>query len=109
MNSASKKIRKLCSCIVICSYVFLVQSVAHSATVCDVPSVSSYDSVGCLEQGLALVEKDGKYGFVDAAGNEVIPVQYDYALSFLEGFARVEKNGKYGLINTTGHEVIPLQ
>ena len=56
------------------------------------------------------MEKDGKYGFIDTTGKEVVPCQYDDASwSFSEGLARVKKDGKWRYIDTTGKEVIPCQ
>ena len=49
---------------------------------------------------------NGKYGFVNRNGTEVIPCRYDYAGSFIEGLAVVKQNGKYGFIDYAGKEVI---
>ncbi len=62
-----------------------------------------------FSEGLALVEKDDKYGFINKDNEVVIPLIYDQALWFSEGLAVVKKNGKYGFINKQGEEVIPLQ
>ena len=67
------------------------------------------DSVKSFNNGLARVEKDKKYGFVDTTGTLVIPCQWDDAGSFSEGLAQVEKDGKCGYIDTTGKLVIPCQ
>jgi Copper amine oxidase N-terminal domain. len=50
--------------------------------------------------------RDGKYGFLDLSGNEVIPFIYDEAYSFQEGLAAVCKDGKWGFIDKDGMEVI---
>ena len=42
-----------------------------------------------FHDGLARITKDGKTGFVDKAGNEVIPCKYDGASMFCEGMASV--------------------
>jgi len=52
------------------------------------------------------VTKNGKYGFLDLSGKEIIPFIYDDANSFHEGFASVCKNGKWGYIDKTGNEAI---
>lgn len=72
-----------------------------------------YDDMKNYCSGLARIKVDGKYGFVDKAGKEVIPTKYDAAAStFSEGLAFVGTedgwNYKYGYINTKGEEVIPL-
>lgn len=59
-------------------------------------------------EGLALIEKDGKYGFIDTSGEVVIPFEYDDAQSFSEGLAFVQKNYKSGYIDKTCKVVIPL-
>ena len=52
---------------------------------------------------------DGKYGYVDNAGNEVVAAKYSVAAEkFSEGLAFVGGNYKYGYINTKGEEVIPM-
>ena len=56
-----------------------------------------------------LVEKDGKYGYVDATGRLVIPLDFDYAHYFHEGRAKVTKNGKSGFIDTAGTVVVPIE
>ncbi|WP_392420193.1 WG repeat-containing protein [Capnocytophaga canis] len=55
------------------------------------------------------VELNGKWGFFDKDGREVIPLKYDGAESFSEGLARVKLNGKYGFVDKDGREVIPLK
>lgn len=62
-----------------------------------------------FEDGLAEVEMNDKIGFVDKSGQEVVPLQYDYASEFSEGLALVRKNRKYGYVDKLGREVIPLQ
>lgn len=61
----------------------------------------------------------GKWGFINAKGQEVVPCKYDNVRSFSEGLAVVNvggkfgislvSGGKYGYIDTTGKEVIPLR
>lgn len=58
---------------------------------------------------IVLVEENGKYGYIDAAGKLVIPCEWDNADAFNEVPARVEKDGKYGYIDTTGRLVIPCE
>ncbi len=59
---------------------------------------------------------NGKYGYLDAKGNEAIVTKFDQAEEFLpNGLARVAKSNAetkyktlYGYINKKGEEVIPL-
>ncbi|MBE9577584.1 WG repeat-containing protein [Moraxella sp. K1664] len=80
-----------------------------SALACEKPQVVGYDFVNCLSEGLASVEQNGKWGFIDNTGKVVIPVQYDYVGYFSEGLATVKQNGKFGFIDKTGKVVIPVQ
>ena len=66
-----------------------------------------YDYVGDFSEGLASVCRDGKWGFIDTSGREVVPCRYDDVFDFQEGMARVETDGKWGYIDKTGREVIP--
>ena len=76
---------------------------------CERPVVYGYDDIDCLSEGLAVVKRDGKYGFIDNTGQVVIPPKYDLAWDFSEGLARVSQNGKAGFIDNTGKVVIPLK
>ncbi len=40
---------------------------------------------GILNEGLAAVRRGGKWGFVDEAGQEVVPCRYDEVRDFEEG------------------------
>ena len=70
-------------------------------------AVVSYDYINHFYEGLAYVEKDGKYGFIDKTGKEIIPCIYDYVSYFNEGLSKVKKDGKYGFIDKTGKNVTP--
>ena len=59
---------------------------------------------------LCLVVKDGKAGFINSSGDEVIPCRYSYEVVFDEsGYASASLDGKSGVINTSGEEVIPFE
>jgi len=74
-----------------------------------------YDSLWSFHEGLAAVELNGKWGFIDKMGNLVIGrhwrhgLTYDAVGSFSEGLAAVELNGKWGFVNKKGREVIKLK
>jgi nickel-dependent lactate racemase len=40
------------------------------------------------------VKLNGKYGFIDKTGKEIVPPKYDDAWDFQEGLARVKLNEK---------------
>ena len=71
--------------------------------------------MGSFREGLAPVElfglyDNGKWGFIDKEGKEVIPIKYDWVENFSEGLAPVKLlNGKWGYIDKEGKVVIPIK
>ena len=61
-----------------------------------------YNDIDDFSEGLAKVELNGKYGFIDKTGREVIPCKYDFAYGFSDGLASIELNGKWGCIDKYG-------
>ena len=57
--------------------------------------------------GFSRIQKDGKWGFIDKTGNQIIPCIYDSVLNFNEGLAAVQLNNKWGAINNIGELIIP--
>lgn len=73
-----------------------------------------YDNIGFPVNGICLVEKQGRYGFINSDsnninGSKVVELKYDFAEDFSEGMAQVKRHGLYGYINTTGELVINYQ
>ena len=70
-------------------------------------SASSGDNSG-FSEGLACVCKEGKWGYINKKGKEVIEFKYPYADNFYEGLAAVSsrEGGKVGYINKSGELVI---
>ena len=74
-----------------------------------------YDYIDDFSEGLAKVFigeidefgdiKEGKYGYINKEGKEVIPLKYDYIYPFENGKAKVELNGEEFYINTKGERV----
>ena len=60
-------------------------------------------------EGLCKVHKDGKFGYIDTKGNEVIPGQFDHARLFVNGMAAVAVGNRWGFIDKTGRYVINPQ
>jgi hypothetical protein len=56
---------------------------------------------------MAAVAKDGKWGYINRAGERVIELQFDSAESFDDGFAQVGIDGKVGVINMKGTLIVP--
>ena len=53
-------------------------------------------------EGLAIKERGGLYGYVNAVGQWVLPARYEQAANFRRGKARVLLNGRYMIINRRG-------
>lgn len=68
-------------------------------------------SASALSDGLrAVMDLDGRWGYVDASGQTVIPFQYAYASQFRDGYAVAGKSvadEKLAVIDRTGAEVSP--
>lgn len=54
----------------------------------------TYDWIYSFEGNYAVVQKDGLFGVIDRAGNEVVSVTYDNIGTFSEGLAIAVKQGK---------------
>lgn len=54
------------------------------------------------QEGLALTEENGLWGYSNVSRQVVIPIRYTSATSFRLGVARVEEKGKLGIIRTDG-------
>ena len=59
------------------------------------------------QEGLAKASENGLWGFADATGRVVIPIQYQSVLDFTLGTALVRSNNKMGLIRQDGLSLIP--
>lgn len=57
---------------------------------------------------LALVEQNGRLGFVDLQGNLAIPFYFQEAYNFSEGLAAVRKDGFWGYVDTHGDIFLPF-
>lgn len=60
-----------------------------------------------FREGLAPVEENGKYGYIDRQNKVVIAHRYDWADLFDEGLALVKAGEWFGLINKSGEEIFP--
>src|SRR5215475_915030 len=59
-----------------------------------------------FHEGLAVVNKNNKFGFINKTGEVIIPPQYDGAGGFSDGLSVVDINGKAIYIDKTGKQVI---
>ncbi|WP_289055523.1 WG repeat-containing protein [Carboxylicivirga marina] len=62
-----------------------------------------------FSEGLAVVEKDLEFGYVDSTGQMVIDYQYYDAGPFINGIAYAANDGKYGYINKNGQFIVKPQ
>ena len=99
----------------------LVLTISSTTALAAEPTIKNiyYDELYSFSEGMAKVAKNGKYGFIDQTGNEIVNLQYDYASSFSNGFAAVSQGGfwdpdagyvegKWGFIDKTGKVVVPI-
>ncbi|MGC5327655.1 WG repeat-containing protein [Brevibacillus sp. SYSU BS000544] len=64
-----------------------------------------FDHATRFAEGLALVKKDGKFGYINTEGAVVIPIQYEYATPFQNGVATVKYQSEIRTINKSGQLV----
>lgn len=65
-----------------------------------------YEEIGIFSNGLARVKRNGKYGFIDACGSEVIKPKYDKASNFIDGKAVVRTSNDSMVLNTDGKVLV---
>ena len=65
-----------------------------------------FDYAGNFNEGFSAVLKDGKWGYINTKGEQIVECKFDGVRGFNEGFAAVKKDGKWGYINTKGYSVI---
>lgn len=68
-----------------------------------------YDRAYPFSESMAVVRKNGKYGYIDVSGRLAIPVKYQDAGSFSAGLAPVCLYGKYGYVNKQGEMAVPFK
>jgi hypothetical protein len=56
-----------------------------------------------FNDGLAVVSKYGRYGFIDKKGKIIIPLKYESAQPFRGAYALITLNGKEGYIDKKGN------
>lgn len=61
------------------------------------------------EPRLLQYAEDGRWGYIDAQGEWVIPPRYEFAESFREGRGPVKEDGSYGFIDASGELINALR
>ena len=65
-----------------------------------------FDYAGNFNEGFSAVLKDGKWGYINTKGEQIVECKFDGVGYFNKGFAPVEKDGKWGYINTKGEQIV---
>jgi hypothetical protein len=68
--------------------------------------VGPYREIQPFREGLAAVNQDGRWGYIDRLGATIIPFEFDYAFAFVGGAAPVMVEGWWGLIDRQGAYLI---
>lgn len=93
--------------IILCTAILLFSTgIAYAASL-DYAIKPQFDGAGNFSEGLACVNKDGKWGYIDANGKLVIPYKYDEAFNFYKGRAIVRKGDKWTTVDKDGKELAP--
>lgn len=72
-----------------------------------------YERIGSYSEKLAVISKNGKYGYVNTKGVIVIETKFDFTDQVIvwgemkNGKAKFYKDSKYGIIDSLGNEVFP--
>jgi hypothetical protein len=70
------------------------------------PRTAGFETPFGFSNGLAMVDVDGKWGYINTAGEVVIAPQFARAMPFSDGVALVYVNGKAGYLDTSGNWVV---
>lgn len=65
-------------------------------------SQAEYDEDPIFEQGIAIVQRNGKYGAIMVGGKEIVPPIYDALTKFTDGLAKVKYKDDERMINLSG-------
>jgi len=68
-----------------------------------------YTWTGGINDGRIAVQREGKYGFLDRYGHEVIPCIYDEVSHFHLERAMVRQGDRFGIVDVDGRIVLPIE
>ncbi|MEO0469899.1 MAG: WG repeat-containing protein, partial [Bacteroidota bacterium] len=71
--------------------------------------ISEMDLVERPVNGAIRAKKNGKWGFLDVTGKEIVPFRYANAGDFYDGLARVRIGPRWGFVNMEGELAIPSE
>lgn len=69
----------------------------------------SFTRIEPFQNGYAVVEKDGKMGYINTKGELITPIKYVSAEPFSSNRGRVRTEKGYTFVNTRGQEILPPQ
>lgn len=70
---------------------------------------NKYDRTFAQYEGFSVIEKQGKYGFIDKSGNIVCEPKWDYFEWVADGKAVVGKCSKFGVIDLNGDLILDVK
>ena len=68
-----------------------------------------YDSIEFFVEGMTCVSKDGKYGFIDTKGKEVVKPKYDFIGVLSEGISPAKEGDDWYIINKKGEVLVKIE
>jgi hypothetical protein len=71
--------------------------------------LSKTEVVSSLQEGAAIVQVEGKYGFVNEQGQKICRPIYDEVHLYSHGYAAVKKHNKWSYINKLGKRLTALR
>jgi hypothetical protein len=87
----------------------IIDSTGREVIPCQYSSEEFDTDKGCVSEGLLVLRRDNKDGFVDLAQRTTIPFEYDEALPFHRGLALVRQGRLWGFINRSNEQVAPIK
>lgn len=71
---------------------------------------AGFENIYSFHDHIAIAQKQGKLGGINAQGHTVVPCIYAHISDFSNGLAVVQKDDeRYGVIDSTGREIIPIE
>ncbi|MGM0480297.1 MAG: WG repeat-containing protein [Bacteroidota bacterium] len=72
-----------------------------------------FTKIGTPQENRTIVEREGEYGYINRAGELVIPLKFEPYSNYYQfgqfenGHARVQRQGKFALIDSMGKNILP--
>ena len=95
--------RRVSRFLAIAALVFLAGACAERTPEADGPGVAA----AADHEALLPVEVDGRWGYINAEGEEIIAPRFERAWRFSDGLALVRSDGRFGYIDRSGQFAVP--